>query len=378
MQRAVNAFTLKNIKSSLLTPKFTFRNMIIAVVVGVLLGYLSLVIAFGSDNANTMIKSLLSADFKNTISSAYFINKITIIGFAGLAVAVGLKAGILNIGVSGQMTFGGLIAYLVLNNSNMTSSVGTFIVGLLFCVICSSCLSILMGMLKTYLKVNEVVTAIMLNWVVVFFSKYFENNVSGSRIDLLNPLMNSSNIISYAIFGIVLFGFIALVIWYVYSKTSFGFKVIKSGESESAAKYAGYRAKINTLIIFGLSGALAGFAGFVYYFLGSTAITTDQTVNVYGFTGIAVALVGMNNALGVFASAILFAIVDGPLDGVGFMIAGYKATLMEIFTAVVTYSVAIIGLWIYFRPIMLYKEAIVKMKNFNASGGFKSFRKDVK
>lgn len=363
LQKATNAFSIPNIKSALFTPKFTFRNMLISVVVGILLGYISLVAAFGSNDANEMIKSLLRADFQNTISSAYFINKVTIIGFAGLAVAVGLKAGILNIGVSGQMTFGGLVAYLVLNNSSMSNSAGTFIVGLLFCVVCSASLSIFMGVLKTYLRVNEVVSAIMLNWVIVFFSRYFQNNESGQRIDLLKPFLNESNIISYAIFGLILLAFIALIIWYVYSKTAFGFKVVKSGESESAAKYAGYKAKVNTLIIFGLSGALAGLAGFVYYFLGAYSIPTDLTVNIYGFTGIAVALVGMNNALGVFASAILFAVVDGPLDGVGFMIVGYKATLMEIFTAVVTYSVAIIGLWIYFRPILLYKEAIEKIKN---------------
>lgn len=377
LQKVTDIFTLPNIKSALLTPKFTFRNMMFSVVVGILLGYLSLAAAFGTNDANEMIKSLLNADFKNTISSAYFINKITIIGFAGLAVAVGLKAGILNIGVSGQMTFGGLVAYLILNNSNMDSSAGTFAVGLIFCIICSASLSIFMGMLKTYLKVNEVVSAIMLNWVVVFFSRYFQNNESGSRIDLLKPLLNESNIISYAIFALFLFAFIALIIWYVYSKTAFGFKVVKSGESESAAKYAGYKAKVNTLIIFGLSGSLAGLAGFVYYFLGAYSIPTDLTVNMYGFTGIAVALVGMNNALGVFASAILFAIVDGPLDGVGFMIAGHKTTLMEIFTAVVTYSVAIIGLWIYFRPILLYKEAIEKIKRVKISrNNFAWFNKD--
>lgn len=358
-----NKFSKNSIFSALFTPKFSIRNVLLSLFVGILLGYLSLVIAYGTGDANKILKELFHADFHNNLNQGitYLVNKIVVIGLAGLAVAVALKANILNIGVSGQMTFGAIVGYLILNKFD-SSDTSTFFIGLLVSIACGSALAMLIGVLKIFFKVNEVVTAIMLNWIVVFMSKYFETNLTTQKIDLNHPLydVNSSHLIMYCIIGVIMFVSIALMAWFFFKKTAFGFKVIASGESNTVSQYSGYRTKRDFLTIFAISGAISGFAGFVLYYISSSGVSTQQVPTPYGFTGIAVALVGMNNPIGILGSATLFACIDGPFAG--FSIIGYRAEVVMIFSSVITYFVAITSLWIYFRPIQIAEKYIHKYR----------------
>lgn len=348
--------------SAILTPKFTVRNVLLSLVVGIFLGYITLGFAFGFDSANTILKSLFDADFNNGMPNggSYFVNKISAMVLVGLAVAVALKANILNIGVSGQMTFGAVVGYLILNSTN-ASSLTVFFVGLIVAMLVGALLATFVGLLKVYFKVNEVVSAIMINWLVVFFVKRYQTDPSSETVILKNTLYSSDSMYwTYAIVGAVIALLAVIVLWFTFTKTSFGFKSIASGQSEEAGHYAGYKQRVNKLSIFAISGALSGIAGFITFYIGRVDIPTNLSPYYLGFTGIAVALVAMNNFYAIIFSGILFAILDGPFQV--FIIEGYKTDVVTIFASVVTYFVALINLWMYFRPIEICKRSIHKFR----------------
>lgn len=127
-----------------------------------------------------------------------------------------------------------------------------------------------------------------------------------------------------------------------------------TGLSSSVSEYAGYNSKKYKLISMGISGIFAGMAGFTMYFLSRSSITATVLPIGEGFAGIAIALVALNNPIGVVASAALFGLISGPTSGV--VMGTYPSQMVQIFTGIITYFVAATTLWLYIRPINLYRN----------------------
>ena len=361
---------LIKIKEAIFTPKFSLRNIILSLFLGFLVAYLTLMIMYGASDASYVIKSIFVGDFYDSKSIARLMDKIVILGFAGMSVLVGMKAGLLNIGVSGQMMFGAFVGYFVVRQMGTTDTGAILVVGFLVTVITAAFIAMISGVLKAYFKVNEVITTIMMNWIVVYAIKYFAQNKSASWYDSNNTdkiqlsqnhknidTVDPSNILGIwylAIIGIVLFISAALILWFVIYKTSYGFKMQAVGMSQAASEYSGYNVKLHQILSMTLSGAFAGMAGFSMYFLSKNYIIVGSAPIQEGFSGIAVALVAMNNPLALLASAVVFGLLDGPTDGIVF--GGFPSSIVQIFAGVITYFVAISTLWIYLRPIQKYRD----------------------
>ena len=357
------------LKEALFTPKFSLRNVILSLLLGFAVAYLTILVIYGAEGANYIIKSIFVGDFYDSKSISKLLDKVVILGFAGMAVLVGMKAGLLNIGVSGQMMFGAFVGYFVVRQMDSTSIPVILTVGFLVTVSVSAFVSLISGLLKAYFKVNEVISTIMMNWIVVYLMKFLASNKamdwynsnSVYTIDLAHKagegkphfttpitgeLMNSWYL---AILGAGLFVISALIMWFLFAKTRYGFKVQSTGISASASEYAGYNAKLHQILAMTISGAFAGMAGFAMYFLSkNTIVAGDAPINE-GFAGIAVTLVAMNNPLALPLSAIVFGLLDGPTDGIIF--GAFPSSIVQIFAGVITYFVAITTLWLYLRPI---------------------------
>lgn len=385
-------------KEALFTPKFSVRNVLLSLVLGFLVAYLTLLIVYGASDANAVVSSLFKGGFNSSQSIARLLDKIVILGFAGLAVAFGMKAGLLNIGVSGQMTFGAFLAYLVVRKAGMTDIYAILIVGFIITVIGSTLIALVSGLLKAYFKTNEVITTIMMNWIIVYLIRYFASSTSlvgtntisnfggNSTHDIISlngdfgsgtPAVVGKSLVqngdltntwNLAILGIVLFVITASLIWFLFKFTSYGFKLKSIGQSKTASNYAGFNEKLHTILAFGISGFLAGMAGFVMFFLSTNIIPSGLTPINEGFFGIAVALVGMNNPIGIIGSAVVMGILSGPTDGI--ILWGLPGNLIDIFVGIITYFVAITTLWIYLRPIEAYKTWKLRREyNSNEGGG---------
>lgn len=355
-------------KRFLFTPEFSIRNVILSVVLGFVMAYLVILSLYGFGGANHIMFSLFEQDFLNSSTSASLVSKIVVLGLTGLAVAFGMKAGILNIGVSGQMTAGGLIGFILVNKVGFFHNADnkSFTLAIVFFIVITVAMltALLSGVLKVFFKVNEVISTIMINWIVVYFVKLNTNNKKGDTMSIVggDTFFTAGHVWLYAVVGVAIFVIAAIAAWVFLSKTSIGFKLIATGKNIEASKYSGYNSKMLVLTSFAISGLFAGLAGFVMFFLSFNSIPGAEAPIQAGFTGIAVALVGMLNPLAIIPSAILFGLLSGPINGI--VIAGFAPDVVMIFSGVITYFVAITTLFLYLRPINIVK---LKYKTFQDS-----------
>ena len=156
---------LKKIKNFIFTPQFSIRNVILSILVGFLLSYIVLLSIYGAAGANHIVRSLFEQDFFDSVTTSRLVAKIAVLGLTGLAVGVGMKAGILNIGVSGQMTAGAVLGYILIRNSSymQTHNSVTLFISFIVVVAVAVAMAMISGVLKAFFRVNEVISTIMLN-----------------------------------------------------------------------------------------------------------------------------------------------------------------------------------------------------------------------
>ncbi len=266
---------------------------------------------------------LMSSErFGNTLATA------TILLFTGLSVSFSFKTGLFNIGASGQMLIGGLCATTVALFVPMPRPI-LLIVLILVAIIGGAIWGFFPGLLKAVFNVHEVVSTIMMNWIaywIVYYSvrlhlkaELIETEsrsipeLSTLRADWLSSLFGS-DYINYGLFlGILAMVFYKLVL----DKTTMGYELKAAGYNKSAAEYAGIKVNRNIVFSMMISGALAGLAGLTYY-VGYSLNMQIGVLPSQGFDGIAVALLGAGNYLGIALSSIFFGILH---VGKGFMSA---------------------------------------------------------
>lgn len=247
-----------------------------------------------------------------------FMNYWTPMIFAALAVAVALKAGLFNIGVSGQMLAAGFVSSVVVGYSTLAAPVAKPLV-ILISLIVGGMVGALIGWLKYKFNINEVVSSIMINYIVQYVVAFLINtkyvdpvsrqstNVSdAARLTLMNTQIGGYK---YDIpLGFILAVIAALVIQFVFQKTTFGYEIKAVGANRKAAQYAGINVGKNMIIAMLISGALAGLAGATYY-LGYFCSMQPKVLASTGYDAIAVSLLGNSNPVGILLSSFLISVI---------------------------------------------------------------------
>ena len=248
-----------------------------------------------------------------------FVDYWTPMIFAALAVAVALKAGLFNIGVSGQMLAAGFIASITVGYSTLAAPIAKPLV-IILCFVVGSLVGGLIGFLKHKFNINEVVSSIMLNYIVEYVTAFFiytkyvdpvsrqSKNISeAARLTLKNvPIGELKGDIPL---GIILAIIVAFIIKYVFDKTTFGYELKAIGFNGNASKYAGINVGKNMVIAMMISGGLAGLAGATYY-LGYFCSMQPKVLAAMGYDAIAVSLLGNSNPTGILASSFLINIIN--------------------------------------------------------------------
>jgi len=248
-----------------------------------------------------------------------FVDYWTPMIFAALAVAVALKAGLFNIGVSGQMLAAGFVASITIGYSTMAAPIAKPLV-ILICFVVGSLVGGLIGFLKHKFNINEVVSSIMINYIVEYVTAFFiytkyvdpvsrqsKNIAEAARLTLKNVQMGELK--GDIPLGIVLAIIVAFVIKYVFDKTTFGYELKAIGFNGNASKYAGINVGKNMVIAMMISGGLAGLAGATYY-LGYFCSMQPKVLAAMGYDAIAVSLLGNSNPMGILASSFLINIIN--------------------------------------------------------------------
>jgi general nucleoside transport system permease protein len=275
---------------------------------------------------------------------------------AGLAVALGFKCGVFNIGVEGQIIMGSLFSavagYMIVGVPGIVHAP----VALLCGMVGGALWGAIPGFLRARTGAHEVITTIMLNYVAIRLVDYlikgpFRDPTSSAP---RTPFVAESAWLPY-LFGAdyrLNLGFIialamAFVIWWLLNKTTVGFEIRTVGANPDAAQYAGMSVTRNIVLSMSLSGALAGLAGAVTI-LGLEHNYKAAFTGGYGFDSIAIALLAGSNPIGIIPAAIFWGALR---NGAGLMQlqSGISINLINIVQALVIVFIAApqIVRWIY-------------------------------
>ena len=275
---------------------------------------------------------------------------------AGLAVALGFKCGLFNIGAEGQLYMGALcsvmVGYLVtglpiwihLPLAVLAGAAGGAIWGAI------------PGFLKAKLGAHEVINTIMMNYIAVKLVDYLVKNVirdPDATVDRTPYILDTAKL--PRLFGedfrlhagfLIALAAVIFVYWLLY-KTTIGFEIRTVGANPSAAKYAGMSVAKNFVLAMAIAGGLAGLAG-ASEVLGLNYTLPAAFSSGYGFDSIAVALLAKSNPIGIIPAAFLW---GGLRNGAGLMQvrAGISIDLINIVQGLVIMFIAAdqIVRWIY-------------------------------
>ena len=291
---------------------------LICIVLGLLIGYIVLLFinpAGASEAILAVIKNfwnysranLQLKNFGNTLV------KTAPLLMCALSVLFAYKVGLFNIGAAGQ--------YVIGTCACLYAALGWgwgWFPCLLFAILCGGLYGAIVGLLKAYCNVNEVISGIMLNWIGLYSTNMILTKVKETtspytfKITSENPkailptlgldkLFAGNNKVTLAIpLSVIL----AIVIWIILSKTKFGYELKATGNNKNAAKYAGMAEKRNIILTLAIAGSLAGLGAALLYLTDFEQWQcTTSSVPGMGFSGIAATFLGGLNPIGTIFSS---------------------------------------------------------------------------
>jgi general nucleoside transport system permease protein len=248
----------------------------------------------------------------------------------GLAVAFAFRCGLFNIGGLGQYLAGAIFAVWVGSSFAGMSPIPHVLLVLVIGTLAGALLAGIAGFLKATVGAHEVITTIMLNWTVIWIGVFLFGlggplqNDTQSSVPVSNDVVEGAKLRVFwgdpLLQGLHIGFFIALgalvVYWVILNRTTLGYGVKAVGFNPEAARYGGISVARNYFLAMAISGAFAGIAGAIdilgWQFRLSTGDVQASASSGIAFTGIAVALLGRNTAVGTFFAALLFgALITG-------------------------------------------------------------------
>lgn len=300
---------------------------LLCIAVGLLIGYIVLLI-INPAGANEAIVTILKNYFTYPSVPAQMkylgatLVKTAPLLMCALSIQFCYKAGLFNIGAAGQYVVGAgacLYAALALKLP--------WIVCILFAMIAGALFGAIVGFLKAYLNVNEVISGIMLNWIGLYSvnmllssvketSSPYTFTLDSTNKSALLPTLGMEKMFSnnkYVTIAIPLAIIIAIIIQVILSKTVLGYELKATGYNKDGAKYSGMREKKNIILTLIIGGILAGTGAAFLYLTGYEQwAVTQSSVPGMGFNGIAATFLGGLNPIGtIFSSYFIQHITSG-------------------------------------------------------------------
>ncbi|AKN75335.1 MULTISPECIES: ABC transporter permease [Streptomyces] len=283
-------------------------------------------------------------------SQVYILNKATTYYLAGVAVAVGFRMNLFNIGVDGQYRLAAFIAAVL--GGALTVPGWLAIPLIMICAMATGALwAAIAGVLKVTRGVSEVIATIMLNSIATAIIAYLLQPGKLGQLDQAGtlvstkPLPASSHFFSFdtgpagELWGfIVIAALVGVAYWFVLGRTRFGFDLRTVGQSESAAGASGVSVKKMVATSMIISGAVAGLIGMPTLLNDSHQFSNDFPAGI-GFTGIAIALLGRNHPIGIALGALLWGFLERTTNHLEFQ--GYDKEILGVIQGVIVLCVVI-------------------------------------
>ena len=297
-----------------------------AIVIGLVIGYFLLLIT-KPERAGWGIIKILTVGFSSPTKLAKVLYQAMPLICTGLSVAFAFKTGLFNIGATGQYTVGAFFALFTGIQLQLP-----WYLAIIAAMVGGAIWGAIPGICKALFNVNEVITTIMFNWIAVFAVNMAFTNIPKLVVDYwgnssirdrtpvladananavlpklgLDELL-SSNLVNIGIFVAII---VAVIVWVLLQKTTFGYEIKACGYNRDASRYAGINAKRNIIYSMMIAGALAGLGGGLYYLSGTGQYTFLKILLPAGFNGIPVALLANSHPIGVIVSALFISYIQ--------------------------------------------------------------------
>jgi simple sugar transport system permease protein len=277
----------------------------------------ALILSFGQ-SPGAVYRLLLDGTWGNAYGFGQVLYKATTLVFTGLAVGLGLRAGLFNIGAESQLAAGGFCAALV--GLLLPAGIPSLLCLPIYIIagaLGGGVVGAVPGVLKARFGAHEVIVTIMLNFIVLALLNY----LTSTRLHVPDTLHTaeigsgalprvSDEVPSFqgsAANATIVLAVLAMVaLWWFLFRTRRGFELRAVGLQPHAAEYAGVNVGSVTWRALAMSGAIAGIGG-LNYVLGYKHYYEEGFATGAGFLGIAVALVGRSHPIGIGLAALLFA-----------------------------------------------------------------------
>lgn len=219
----------------------------------------------------------------------------------GLSVVIAFRAGAWNIGAEGQFIAGGIAALIAAPYGSIAALVAASIAGALWASVASA--------MRLWRNAPEVLTTILLNFIAIHLLGWCVNGPlreTSARYPQSDPAATALPVIGSVHTGFALALLIAIAGWWLLYRTTEGLRLRATGFNPDAARYAGINVAAQLVRAMAISGAIAGIAGGIEL-LGVTHRLFERFAAGYGYSGIAVALLGQLDPLASIAAALFFA-----------------------------------------------------------------------
>jgi len=349
---------MKNINRS---GMYNFLSSIAVIIVGLLIGLIILLISNPSQ-AFPAFWTILSFGARNLRNIGDVLLAATPIILTGLSVAFAFKTGLFNIGATGQFTFGAFVAIYIGVEFTFLPPPVRIISSILAAAVAGALWGAIPGLLKAYRNVHEVISCIMTNYIGMFLVNHmivrtiFDQG-QGATVEMpassnlpslgmnriFTETIGGSIRVSRVNIGIFIAIGLAVLVYIILEKTTFGYELKACGFNRDAAKYAGINEKRNIVSSMLICGALAGIAGALAFMNGTgLRLSAVDMLNMEGFTGISVAFLGLSHPIGIIFSGTLISYLT--LGGARTQIFGFSAEIVDIVIAVIIYFCAFVFL----------------------------------
>ncbi|WP_306186238.1 MULTISPECIES: ABC transporter permease [unclassified Streptomyces] len=283
-------------------------------------------------------------------SQVYILNKATTYYLAGVAVALGFRMNLFNIGVDGQYRLAAFMAAVL--GGALTVPGWIAIPLIMLCAVATGALwAAIAGVLKVTRGVSEVISTIMLNSIATAIIAYLLQPGKLGQLDQAGtlvstkPLPGASHLFNMdtgpagVLDGFIFFAVIVgIAFWFVLGRTRFGFDLRTVGQSESAASASGVSVKKMVVTSMVVSGAVAGLIGMPTLLNESYQFDNSFPAGI-GFTGIAIALLGRNHPVGIALGALLWGFLERTTNHLEF--EGYDKEILGVIQGVIVLCVVI-------------------------------------
>jgi len=288
---------------------------IVAVFMALLVG--SILLIFIEVNPLEAYKYLIFGNFTNKYNIAEIFVKASPIILTGLSFTFAFRAGLFNIGGEGQMFAGAMAAvYVGLKTGHMSPYI-TIPLCLIASMVAGGLWGMIPGILKGIFGSSEIIVTIMFNYVALYLISFLVDKPlrEASGFYPQTDLIGKNAFLPYVIpntrlhIGFIIAVIISIIVYLILWKTPFGYRLRAVGHNPDGAEYSGINIKRNIIISLVISGALAGVAGFTEINGIHHRLLDNFSRNV-GFDGIAAALLGSANPIGVVLSSILLGMLQ--------------------------------------------------------------------